>query len=142
MRKLLIALIVGTALVSVAKDKPPETIEQLKAQAESADKKKQIELYVKLAQRQLETSNDLYNANPEQARQLFLDSASSADLAAGAAVETNHRLKKTEIELRELAHRMSDIRRTWAFEDRAALDPALQRVETSRSKLLDRMFKK
>ncbi|MGZ4788626.1 MAG: hypothetical protein ACXVZV_05330 [Terriglobales bacterium] len=142
MRKLLVAIIVATALASAAKDKAPESIDQLKARAASADKKKQVQLYVELAQRQLESSNDLYNTNADRARELFLESATSAELASNAAVESNHKLKRTEIDLRELSHRMSDIRRTWAFEDRAPLDPAIQRVEAARTKLLDRMFKK
>ena len=142
MRKLLIAVFIGIALFSAAKEKPAETIEQLKARAESADKKKQIDLYADLAQRQLEAANDAYNTNIDRAKTLFTASAKSAELAAQAALDANHKLKNTEIRLRELSHRMSDIRRTWAFEDRAPLDPDIQRVEAARNKLLDRMFQK
>jgi hypothetical protein len=142
MRKLPILLIVGLALLARAADKVPPTIEQMKAKAASAEKSKQPQLYMELAQVQLESSNDLYNTNVDQARELFLDAATSAESASTAALESNKKLKQTEIKLRELSHRMADIRRTWAFEDRAPLDPAIQRVETARNKLLDRMFKK
>ena len=142
MRKSLILLIVGTALLLPAAEKVSPTIEQMKAKAASADKTKQPELYMELAKVQLESSNDIYNANADQARDLFMDAANSAELASKAAIESNKKLKKTEINLRELSHRMSDIRRTWAFEDRAPLDPAIQRVEAARTKLLDRMFQK
>lgn len=141
MRKLLI-FIIGLSLFAAAKDTAPLPLDQLKAKAESAPKPKQAELYCELAQRQLESANDIYNTNVDQARELFLESATSAELGAQASVESNKKLKQTEIKLRELAKRMSDIRRTWAFEDRAPLDPAIQRVETARSKLLDRMFQK
>jgi hypothetical protein len=149
MRKLLIAVVAGTTLLgglslsrASAKDKPPETVEQLKARADAAEKHKQPELYAELASRQLEAADQQYSSNVEQAKALFLASAQSAELSSQAALDGNHKLKQTEIKLRELSHRMSDIRRTWAFEDRAPLDPAVLRVETARNKLLDRMFQK
>ena len=139
---LLIVLIVGTALLSAAKEKTPETIEHLQQRVAGADKKKQTELYAELAERQVEAADAAYNTNAEVAKKLFLESAASAELASQAALESNHKLKETEIKLRELSHRMNDIRRTWAFEDRAPVDPAIQRVEAARTKLLDRMFQK
>jgi len=142
MRKLLIAIVVLTTLLVAAKEKVPETIEQLKARATAAEKSKQGALYVELAQRQVESANDLYNANADQAKDLFLEAATSAELASQASLESNHKLKQIEIKLRELSHRMADVRGTWAFEDRAPLDPAIQRVEAARNKLLDRMFQK
>ncbi len=142
MRNLLTAVLVAIAISGMAADKPVESIDQLKARAAAAEKSKQVDLYIELARRQLETANDLYNSNADQAREMFLASADSAEHAGQASVDSNHHLKQTEIKLREIAHRMSDIRRTWAFEDRAPLDPALQRVEAARTKLLDRMFKK
>lgn len=142
-RRLITIAVALFALAVAASEKPPQTIETLKARAESTtDKHKQIDLYLDLAKLELESANDSYNNNAEQARSLFLDSARSGDLAAQAALESNHRLKRTEIKLRELSHRMTDIRRTWAFEDRAPLDPAIQKIETARTKLLDRMFQK
>jgi hypothetical protein len=149
MRRVLIAVAVGVTLLgglpaprAAAKEKQPETLEQLKARADAAEKHKQPELYAQLAERQLDAADQQYSTNIEQARALFLASAESAELASQAALDGNHKLKQIEIKLRELAHRMSDVRRTWAFEDRAPVDPAIQRVETARNKLLDRMFQK
>lgn len=141
MRKLILVMLVcGFALIALAKE--PETIEQLKARAEAAEKKKQPELYAKLAKMQAEAANDAYNTNVEQARTLIDDAAKSAEKASQASIETGKRLKKTEIDLRQLGNRMEDIARSWAFDDRAPAKSAIQRVETARSKLLDRMFSK
>lgn len=142
MRKLLILVMLAAAVASFAGDKPQEPIDQLQARAAAADKKKQVDLYMDLAQRQIETANDAYNTNADQAKKLFDDAAKSAIVAAQAALDANHKLKRTEIRLRELSLRMSDIRKTWAFEDRAPLDPSIQSVEAARNKLLDRMFQK
>jgi len=132
----------AVSVLASAKSKTPETIEELKARAASADKHKQTELYAELARRELDAADSTYNTDADKAKALVTDSAKSAELASQAALESNHRLKQTEISLRELEHRMSDVRRSWAFEDRAAFDAPIQRVETARSKLLDRMFGK
>jgi hypothetical protein len=141
MRKLAIAVIIfGVALTASAKK--PETIGQLQARAAAAQLKKQPELYAKLAKMQLEAANDIYGTDAVKARSLIVDSANSAELAANASLESNKHEKKTEIGLRELSNRMSDIKETWAFDDRAPVKAAIQRIETARSKLLDRMFRK
>ena len=142
MRKLFIAVVVAATLLAGATERSTETIDQLKTRAAAADKKKQAELYADLAERQLDAANQQYNTNVDQAKALFEESAKSAELASQASLDANHKLKQIEIKLRELSHHMSDIRRTWAFEDRAPLDPAIQRVEAARNKLLDRMFQK
>ena len=142
MRKLFIFAMIAIALLATAKDKTPESIDQLTARAAAADKHKQTELYPELANRELDAADAAYNTDVEKAKALFNQSAKDAVIAANAALESNHRLKQTEISLREIGHRMLDIRRSWAFEDRAPLDGAIQLVEDARNKLLDRMFKK
>src|SRR5215472_2544137 len=116
MRKLLILVLLATSVASMAADKPRETIEELQTRAAGADKKKQVDLYMDIAQRELESANDVYNNNADQAKKLFEQAGKSAVTAAQAALDSNHKLKQTEIRLRELSFRMSDIRKTWAFE--------------------------
>jgi hypothetical protein len=140
MRALVVILIFGMALSAVAKE--PETIDELKTRAAAADEKHQAELYSRLAKMQLDAADTTYTANPEQARALVQQSAESAEKASQACVNTRKREKKTEIELRELGKHMDDVIRTWPFDDRSLVKDAVQRVETARSKLLDRMFEK
>jgi len=140
-RKLLVLMIVcGIATIATAKE--PETIDQLKARAEAAEQNKQPELYSKLAKMQAEAANDAYNTSAEQARKLMEETAESAEKASGASLATGKRLKKTEIDLRQLHKRMDDIGKTWSFDDRAPVKADMERVEAARSKLLDRMFAK
>jgi hypothetical protein len=141
MRKLMIAIMIcGVALVSAAKE--PETIDQVKAKAEAAEKGKKAELYAKLAAMEAEAANNAYNTNAEQARQLIQDCAGSAEKASQASLDSGKRQKKTEIDLRQLYKRLDDIQKTWNFDDRAPVKEVMQRVEAARSKLLDRMFEK
>jgi hypothetical protein len=140
MRKLIIAIIVAFSLLAVAKD--PETIDQLKARAESADKNKKPELYMDLSQLQIKAADDAYNTSPEQAKALLDQGVLSAEQAAQHSLDTGKRMKNTEIDLRKLEHRLEDIRRSWALDDREAIQPAIKRIEALRSKLLDRMFRR
>ena len=141
MRKLMIAIVICGIAVAAA-GKTPETIDQLKAQAQSAEKGKKAELYAKLAEMQAEAANNAYNTSAEQARQLIQDCGDSAEKASQASLDSGKRQKKTEIDLRQLYKRLDDIAKTWNFDDRAPVKDAMQRVEAARSKLLDRMFEK
>ncbi len=140
MRKLIIALVFGTAILAFAKDK--ETIAELQTRAAAAEKNKQPELYAELARRQVDAADEMYNDKPEQARLVLEMGIQSAEIAAKASLETGKHLKKTEINLRELSHRLEEVKASWAFEDRDPVKAAIQRVETARSSLLDRMFTK
>jgi hypothetical protein len=142
MQKLVITVLILFGMASVASAKEPETIDQLKARAATAEQNKQPELYSKLAKQQLEAANEVYGSNAEQARHLVDDTADSAEKASKASLASGKRQKKTEIDLRQLAKRMDDIGRSWAFDDRAPVKAAMERVESARSKILDRMFEK
>lgn len=140
MRKPLLALMMCAALFASAKE--PETIDQLKARIQSADAKKQVELYMDLAKLQVNAADTAYNGDVDKAKQLMEEGTQSAERAGQGSLETGKHMKQTEIELRKLEKRMEDIRRSWAVEDREPIEPQIKRVESVRSKLLDRMFRK
>ncbi len=140
MRKTLIAFLIFSALLASAKE--PQTIDQLKARLQSADAKKQIELYMELATLQINEADKTYNSDAEKAKQLMEEGTQSAEKAGQGSVDTGKHMKQIEIDLRKLEKRMEDIRRSWAVEDREPIEPEIKRVEAVRSKLLDRMFRK
>jgi len=121
----------------------PQSVDEMKAHAEAATGAKQIELYCDLAKRLLDLSDRDYIAgNVSHGQALFFESATYAEKASKEARESGKRLKQTEIALRKLTEKMQEIKRTLNLEDRAPLDSAIQQVEQSRSKLLERMFGK
>ena len=140
MRKSLLVFLIFSALLASAKE--PETIEQLKARLQSADRNKQVELYMDLATLQVNEADKAYNSDVEKAKQLMEEGTQSAEKAGQGSVETGKHMKRTEIDLRKLEKRMEDIRRSWAVEDREPIEPEIKRVEAVRSKLLDRMFRR
>lgn len=139
-RCLLIALILTSSVASAAKD--PETIEQLQARAQSANKNKQPELFVELSRRQVEAANDTYNTNIEQARAILEQGIKSGETAAETSIDAGKHLKKVEIELRKITTRLVSMQRTWAFEDQQVVQAAIERIDAARTQLLQRMFRK
>jgi hypothetical protein len=139
--RILIFAVILSNLVTIAA-KEPETIEQLEARAQSADKKKQPELYVELSRRQVEAANEAYNTNAEQARATLEQGIKSGEKAADTSIETGKHLKKVEIELRKITTRLVNMQRSWAFEDQHAVQSAVDRMDAARTKILQRMFGK
>ena len=140
MRKLLLAILIATAIFAQAKQ--PETIDELKARAEAADKKKQTELYSELSSRQIEAADEAYNSNADQARNLLEQGIQSAEKASQACLDSGKNIKKTEIALRKIQNRVKEMQPSWSFEDRQPFPAAIKRIDDARTKLLDRMFKK
>ncbi len=120
-----------------------ESIEALKARAATADGKKQIELMVEVAERQVKAAEVLYaEGKSDQAAVPLKDVVEYSVKACTAAGERGKRMKQTEIAVRKIGKRLEDLRRSVAFDDRAPLANAVETVEKARSDLLQRMFKK
>ncbi len=135
---MILALAAGTGFA----DKKPETIEQLKARAEQAKPADQVKLFVEVAQRQLEAADKAYEAgDADKGKAAIADVATYGERAGEAAIQTGKRLKNTEIDLRKIGERLESIRRAVNFEDRPPLEDAAGRLEKTRNRLLDRMFR-
>ena len=120
-----------------------ESVDALKARAAAAEGKKQVELLVKVAQRQLKATDELYSAGkPEEARATLKDVVDYGTRACQAASETGERMKKTEIAVRKIAHRLEEIRKAVPFAERPPLAAAVNELEKAHDDLLRRMFKK
>ena len=64
------------------------------------------------------------------------DIATYSEKARDAATQTNKRLKNVEIEVRKIADKLRDIKRTLAFDDQPPIDQAIRRLEDVRTTLL------
>ena len=143
MRKLTITLTLLLVAAGALWCADKDSIADLKARAEKESGNKQIELYLEVAKRQIELSDQLYTAGDvEKAKACVLDATEAAVRAGRLSLDTGKRLKQTEIALRKLGERMEAIRRTLSLDDRPVLQDSENNVEVVRSKLLDRMFKR
>ena len=142
-RNLSIALAILLAAVMAAPGHKNESLEQLIARAESAHIEDRPALCTEIAQRELDSAGQLYQAGkPEEARVAVENVVAYSDKARDASIRTGKRLKDTEIAMRKMAARLRDIKRNLAFEDQAPVTAAADRLEQMRTELLSHMFGK
>ena len=138
-----IELAILLAVVMAAPGRNNESLEQLIARAESARIEDRPALCTEIAQRELASAGQLYQAaKPEEARVAVENVVAYSDKARDASIRTGKRLKDTEIAMRKMAARLRDIKRNLAFEDQAPVATAVDRLEQMRTELLSHMFGK
>jgi hypothetical protein len=133
-------LLAFAATYGVAKD---ETIDELKARVGTAHLEDRPELCIRIAQHQLRNADKLYtDGQADQARAAVDDIVTYSEQARDAAMQTKKHLKTIEIDVRKLADKLRDIKRTLAFDDQPPVDQAIRRLENVRTALLKEMFAK
>jgi polyhydroxyalkanoate synthesis regulator phasin len=142
MRRLAFTLLL-LALASAYGAAKNETVDELKSRVESARPEDRPELCIRIARRQLGNADKLYSdGKAEEARATVDDIVTYSEKARDAATQTKKRLKNVEIDVRKIADKLRDIKRTLAFEDQAPVDQAVRRLEDIRTALLKEMFAK
>jgi hypothetical protein len=140
MRRLAITLLL-LAFTSVYGAAKNETVDELKSRFEHALVEDRPELGIQIARHQLGNADKLYNdGNVDEARAAIEDVVIYSEKARDAATQTKKRFKDVEIEVRKMAEKLRDIKRTLAFENQAPVDQAIQRLEDVRTSLLKEMF--
>lgn len=121
----------------------PETLADLKARAERVRPEECARLCADVARRELdETRGEFVEGRPETAKLALRDLITFAEKATDAAIRTKKREKQLEIELREISHRLADLKRALPYEDQSAIDDAMEHLEKLRTRLLEHMFEK
>ena len=135
---LLLVVLALASTYSAAKD---ETVDELKSRFESAHPEDRAELGIRIAKQQLRSADKFYNdGNVEKARDAVADIVQYSEKARDAATETKRHLKNIEIDVRKMAEKLRDIKRTLAFDDQPPVDQAVRRLEDVRTSLLNAMF--
>jgi len=144
MRRLaFLMLVVALALAcsyGAAKD---ETVDELKARFESARPEDRADLAIRIAQYQVRNADKFYSGGQvDQARAAVEDIVTYSEKARDTVTQTRKRLKNVEINVRKMAEKLRDIKRTLAFEDQPPVIQAIDRLEDIRTTLLKEMFAK
>jgi len=135
-----IALLALASAYGTAKD---ETVDELKTRFVSARPEDRPELAIRIAQHQLRNADKLYiEGKVDQAREAVDDIVGYSNKAADAAMKTRKREKNVEIDVRKMADKLRDIKRTLAFEDQPPVEQAIRQLEDVRTTLLKEMFAK
>jgi len=134
--------LITLALVVCAAAKD-ESLPEMKTRLENARLDDQPELAIKIAEFQLHDADRLYkDGKSDEARAAVTDIVAYSQKASDAALQSNKHLKNVEIDVRKIADKLRDIKRTLAFEDQPAVDQAIRNLEDIRTKLLNEMFAK
>ncbi len=131
------------AIVSAYGAARDETVDGLKSRFESAHPEDRPELGIQIARHQLRNADKLYSdGKVEQASAAVEDIVSYCEKARDAATHTRKHLKNVEIDVRKIAEKLRDIKRTLAFDDQPPVEHAIRRLEDVRTTLLKEMFAK
>ncbi len=129
------------ALVSAYSAAKDETVEELKARFESAHPEDRPELAIRIARHQLRNADKLYSdGKVDQASAAVEEIVSYSEKARDTATQSKKHLKNVEIDVRKIAEKLRDIKRTLAFEDQPPVDKAIRQLEDVRTTLLKEMF--
>ena len=133
----LLVMALAAALPVFADD---ESFQELLAKAQ-APGDRQAELYAKLARRQVEIANEHFTKGEvAQGHAAVKEVVNFAGKALESAKQARKRLKQTEITLRKTSRRLTDVSKTLAFEDRPAVNEAVEEVDEIRNQVLELLF--
>jgi len=120
-----------------------ETVDELKARFESARPEDRADLAIRIAQYQVRNADKFYSdGQVDQARAAVEDIVTYSEKARDTVTQTRKRPKNVEINVRKMAEKLRDIKRTLAFEDQPPVIQAIDRLEDIRTTLLKEMFAK
>jgi len=120
-----------------------DSVDELKERLSRASKSDQPGICVQIAHLQLNEANKLYVGNePEKAAAALGDVASYSEQAGNAAIESRSHEKQTEISMRKMIRRLTDMKRAAVQEDQVAIQSTIGRLERVRDSLLGAMFPK
>ena len=137
---LTVLLLALASSYGAAKD---ETVDELKARVPGARLEDRPELCIRIAQHQLRNADKLYTEGQvDQARAAVDDIVTYSEKARDAALQTKKHLKNVEIDVRKIADKLRDVKRTLAFDDQPPVEQAIRRLEDIRTTLLKEMFAK
>lgn len=137
----LFQLAVLACVVAVVCAADDVSLEELKRRATSAEGGRRADLFIEVAQRQIEAADSRFSEGKTEEGQAAVDDAvAAAEEASAAAVESRSHMKQTEIALRRASRRLSDISRSLPFDDRKRTEEAVVKLEKIRTDLLTAMF--
>jgi hypothetical protein len=139
-----VAVLAVAQLASLAASASKEpTVEELKARLSSTSIPERPQLCVQIAEKQLEAADKLYAAvETQQAETALMDVTAFAELARDYAIQSHKRQKQTEIAVRRMTRKLSDMKRNLSRAEQDAVEMAIERLQRVRDDLLAAMFPK
>jgi hypothetical protein len=141
MRYLVISALLFAFAASAGAASQPETLDDLKQRASAAKLGDQPRLFLDIAERQLHAATEAYKQDKVADGRVEVEEVTSyCEKAAASAITSRRYLKQAEIRMRDMIRTLEAISHTVAFEDRAPLQTAIERIEKARSNSLSALF--
>jgi len=119
------------------------TVESLKTKISSASVGEKPHLCIEIAQMQLAEADKLYAASDvDKAQTALTDVVTYSELARDYAIQSHKYQKQSEIAVRGMTRKLTDILHSLGHQDQAAVKDAVTRLQQVRDDLLSAMFKK
>jgi hypothetical protein len=135
--------VIVLAVVTAAAFPNQVSVDDLKARLQRAKPDDRANICLEIAEQQVKTADTFFrDGKVEEAQAAIQDVVSYSKQAGEQARLSGHHLKKMEITMRKMTHRLADIKRTIAYENQAPVQSAIDSLEKIRTDLLDRMFGK
>ena len=132
-----------TAVMVRAASGPEPTVEELKGRVSGTSIGDRPRLCLQIAERRLtETSSFYAAADYEKGQAALIDVAAFAELARDYSIQSHKHQKQTEIAVREMARKLTDLMHSLPHDDQAPVRDAVIRLQRVRDDLLLAMFPK
>lgn len=119
------------------------TVDQLKAKLSSTSTGDRPHLCVQIAQKQMEEADKEYAASDFEKGQAALgDVVAYSELARDYAIQSHKYQKQSEIAVRAMARKLTELMHSLGHDDQAPVQEALNRLQRVRDDLLMAMFPK
>jgi hypothetical protein len=138
---LILALILAGAASWAVPDQA--SVDELKGRVANARPDDRGNLCLQIAERQVAAADKLFtDGKIEEGQAALQDVVSYSQQAGEAAGKSGKHVKNTEIALRKMARRLTDIKHILASQDQAPVQAAIDTLEKIRTDLLNHMFSK
>jgi hypothetical protein len=135
------ALVVAVTARAAPSAEP--TVEEMKGRLSSTSIGDRPHLCVQIAQKQLANADKLYAAaEVEKGQAGLVDVVAFSELARDYAIQSHKYQKQTEIAVRAMTRKLSELMHSLGHDDQAPVRSAINRLERVRDDLLMAMFPK
>lgn len=122
-------------------DSHQPTVSELKEKISEAGLADRVPLCIQLSELQLREADRLYRSGDSQhAKAALTDVATFAELARDYSIQTRKHEKKSEIAVRKMVRKLTDLKHSVAFDDQAEVQSTIDRLQRVRDDLLAAMF--
>ncbi|MGC2479621.1 MAG: hypothetical protein WA423_07370 [Candidatus Sulfotelmatobacter sp.] len=142
------AVAAGFALLALAapslmSGRQEPSVEELKERVANAPVADRPALCIRISERQLGDADRLYIAgDSEKARAALADVVAYSELARDCAIQSHKREKQSEIAIRKMVRKLTDMSHAVSHEDQAQIQNTIDRLQKIRDDLLVAMFPK